>query len=108
MSDNYESSNNRKIRKLQNIKGYEIWRIYIMELMTKDGALGALTEDAPEDTATTTAKNRFKKIDEKDRANIALNLGEEPATLVTSLLMLGDTINTLWDKLNDTYQKENI
>lgn len=58
-----------------------------MEIIRKDGVLGALTEDSMDHIATTAATKRFKKMDEKAQVHIALNLVEEPATLVTSLLM---------------------
>lgn len=76
--------------------------------MRKDGVLSALTDDAPRDTAIVAAVNRFNKTGEKARAQIVLNLGEEPATLVTSLLMPGAPTRAVWKKLQDTYQKENI
>lgn len=70
-----------------------------MELMRKDVVLGALNEDAQEDTATAIIINRFKKADEKARAHILLNPGEQKATLVTSLLMSMDTSRAIWNKL---------
>lgn len=73
-----------------------------MEFVKKNGVLSALTKAAPRDTATTAAVNSFNKTDEKARAHIVLNLGEEPATLVTSLLMSGATTSAIWEKLQDT------
>lgn len=62
-----------------------------MELMRKEGVLGTLVEDAPEHKETKTVINRFKKNDEKARAHIVLNLAQQPATFLTSLIMSGDT-----------------
>lgn len=56
-----------------------------MELLHRDGVLAALTEDFPDDDAHGPAIDRFKKMGENARAHIVLNLGEEPATLRTSL-----------------------
>lgn len=71
--------------------------------------LHALTDDPPDpDTATTAAVNKFQKDDAKARPHIVLNLGEEPATILTSLLLSGATTKVVWRKLTDSYQKENI
>lgn len=58
-----------------------------MELMRENGVLGAFTEDALWDSVTATVFNRFNKTDEKAWAHIAVKLREEPAILVTSLMM---------------------
>ena len=104
-----DSSNDHKIPKLQGSKGFALWRIYVMELMRKDGVLYVLTQDPPEqETSTQAAVSRFRKDDEKARPHIVLNIGEEPATIITSLLLAGATTKAVWEKLTDTYHKENI
>lgn len=98
-----------KIPKLNDAKGYALWSIYAMELMRKDGVLHVLTEDPPSaETNSQAVINRWKKQDEKARPHIVLNLGEEPAILVTSILLEGATTKQVWVKLRDTYRKENI
>lgn len=76
--------------------------------MRKDGVLNALAKDAPEEGATSNVINRINKMDEKAWAHIVFKLGEEPATLVTSLLMSGATTKSVWNKIQASYQKENI
>lgn len=86
MSESHEN-NNVQIPKLTCSKGYALCRIYVMEMMRKDGDMNALTNDAPGGDASTAVINCFNKTEENAEAHIALNLGEEPATLVTSLLI---------------------
>ena len=103
------SSNDNKVPKLQNSKCFALWRVYVMELMRKDGVLNLLREDPPDpNTASNGALARFQKEDQKARPHIVLNLGEEPATMITSLLLSGATTEAVWDKLIDNYQKGNI
>ena len=93
-----------KIPKLKNSKGFALWRIYVMELMRKDGVLHVLTQEPPDaDNATQAQINRFQRDDQKARPHIVLNLAEEPATLITSLLMSDGTTKQVRDKLTDTY-----
>ena len=75
--------------------------------MRKDNVLHVLTEDLPEN-ASQSATTRFMADDRKARAHVVLNLGEEPATLITSLLMADASTKEVWKKLTDSYQKENI
>lgn len=91
MSDSSELLSSCKIPKLTNTKAYSLLRTYIMELIRKDGVLNALTENAREERETINVINRFNKMDEKSRSKIFVNLCEQPATLVTSLLMLDGT-----------------
>ena len=79
-----------------------------MELMRKNGVLHVLRDDSPNEDASEAIQNRFKRAEEKARAHIVLNLGDEPATLFTSSLMSGATTKEVWNKLKDAYQKENI
>lgn len=106
MSDQKDSSNTAKIPKLQNSTRYALWRIYVMEMMRNDGVLGALTEDLPTEGSTSEVVNRFKRMDEKARDQIVLNLGEEQATIITSVLTSDGTTNASWDKLQDNFRKE--
>lgn len=77
--------------------------------MRKVGVLHALIEDPPNpDTSTVASVNKFKKDDEKAITHIVLNLREETATLLTTLLISCATTKVVWRKLIDTYQKENI
>lgn len=79
-----------------------------MELMPKDGVLDALQEDEPPEVSSAAVINKFKKQYKKARAHIVLNLGKEPAMLVTSLWILGAATKAVWNKLPDSYEKENI
>lgn len=83
MFDIMESSSSSKISNLENSKCYALWRIYIIKCVRKDRVFSALTEDAPDDTTSTTATNRFDETYEKARPHIVLNLGDEPEPLVT-------------------------
>ena len=76
------SSDLPKIQKLTNAKGFALWSIYVQEMMRKDNVLHVLTEDLPEH-ASQSATTRFMADDRKARAHVVLNLGEEPATLIT-------------------------
>lgn len=91
MIDINDSSNSSKIANLQNSKGVQLWRIHFMVVMSKNGVLGELTEDATEDIASNAAKNRIKKMDYKARTHIVLIFGEDLAIMVTSLLKPGAT-----------------
>lgn len=109
MSDSVSASYDNKVPRLKNSKGFALWRLYVMELMRKDGVLHVLSEDPPNpETSTNTVVSRWKRDDERARPHIVLNLGEEPATLVTSLVISGGTSRQVWQKLNDVYEKENI
>ena len=77
-----------------------------MELMRKDGVLHVLTEDPP--TGPPNMVSKFQKDDQKARTHIVLNIGDEPATLITSILLTGATTKEVWKKLTETYKKENI
>ena len=67
------------------------------------------TQDSPNaDNATQAQINRFQRDDQKVGPYIVLNLAKEPATLITSVRMSDDTTKKIWEKLTDTYQKENI
>ena len=96
-----------KIPKLTNSKGFALWSIYVMEILRKDNVLHVLTEEISED-ASQAQRNRFAQDDRKARAHVVLNLGEEPATLITALLLADATARDVWKKLTDSYQKENI
>lgn len=50
----------------------------------------------------------FYMDDRRACPHISINLGEEPATLVTSLLISDVTTKDVWRKLTNPYQKENI
>lgn len=50
----------------------------------------------------------FNKTDEKACTHTFLKLREEPAALITSLLMSGGTTKLIWNKMKDSYQMENI
>ena len=109
MSTATSSSDNVKIPKLINSKGFSLWSIYVMEWMRKDGILHILTEDAPDPNDSTSAVlEKYKREDQKDRPHIVLNIWEEPATLITSLLLSSATTKDVWKQLTDAYQKENI
>lgn len=108
MIDINDSSNSSKIANLQNSKGVQLWRIHFMVVMSKNGVLGELTEDATEDIASNAAKNRIKKMDYKARTHIVLIFGEDLAIMVTSLLKPGATTSGVWNKLKDRYHMENV
>lgn len=93
--------NQQKALSCRTAKGMPsgVFTIYVMEIMRKDGVLAAITEERPLDTTSTSIINRFNEIDEKARERIVLNLGEELATFVTSLLMSEATTPAARDKL---------
>lgn len=103
------NSDTPKIPKLQNSKGFAIWRIYVRELLRKDNVLHVLTETPPNpETSNVRAVEAWKKSDLKARPHLVLNLGEEPATLVTSLLLSDASTKQVWERLCEVYQRENI
>lgn len=79
-----------------------------IDVLSFNGILSGPTEYASEENTTDAATNRFKKMYEKDRAYLFLNLGEKHATQVKYLMMSGGTTRTVWDNRKDTYDKENI
>lgn len=59
-----------------------------MVLLRKKDLFHALNEDPTESESTTVAAvNKFCRADEKACPHIVLNLGEEQASLITSLLL---------------------
>ena len=103
------NNDSSKIPKLQGAKGFELWRLYVMDMMRKDGVLHLLNAEPPRaGMSSIESTSRFKRDDEKERRHIVLNIGEEPSNLVTSLLMNEATTKQVWDKLTASYQKENI
>ena len=74
--------------------------------MRKDGVLHVLTDDPP--SGPPNAISKSQKEDQKARPHIFLNIGEEPATLITSILLAGAITKEVWKKLTETYKKENI
>ena len=103
------STDSPKIPKVTGYKGYAVWSIYVRELMRNDGVLHVLTEDPPNlETASSASVTKFRKEDAKARPHIVLNLGEEPTTLVTAILLADATTKEVWKKLSDAYMKENI
>lgn len=105
----YSTNDTPKIPRLQNSKGFALWRLYVTELMRRDGVLHVLTESPPDpNSSTAEARAQWLKDDQKARPHIVLNLAEEPATLVTSLLISDASTKEVWERLRNTYQRENI
>lgn len=81
-----------KFEKLQNLKEFALWRIYVMELMQKDGVHHVLTNNQPEDgTASNNIILRWKRDDEKVRPHVVLHLDDETATLISAATLSRST-----------------
>lgn len=79
-----------------------------MAITRKHVDWNALTKEAPEEGTNNKVISRFNEMDEKSWANTVLDLGTEPAALVTMLLMSGTTTKLAWNKIQDSYKKGNI
>ena len=97
----------RKIQKISNSKDHPLWSIYVRKIIRKDGLLNTLYNNPPDqETSTTAVINKLWKEDENERPHIALNLGEEPATLVKFLLLDNGTMTVVWDKNSTVFNKK--
>lgn len=92
----------------------EIQRLWLVEHLRhqadaeRRGSACTQTKSPDPAEATATQIKTFKAEDWKARSHIFLNLGEDPATLIISLLFSDATTKEVWKKLTDSYQKENI
>lgn len=57
---------------------------------------------------TSSAVNRVKKDDEKARPHAVLNIGKEPATVITAMVLSGCSTKNVWGNLTSGYKKNNI
>lgn len=95
------SSDTAKIPKLHHSIGFALWRIYVMELLRKKGVLPSLKEDPPDlEKSSPEAVSRLERDDERDLPQIVVNVGEEPKTLITSLLLTDATKMSVCKKID--------
>lgn len=76
MSTSTISSDIPNISKLTSSKGFDLWSIYIKELLRKDGVIFSLIKDIRSGEGIKEDKNSpFKREDMKARPDIVLKLG---------------------------------
>lgn len=98
-----------KIPNVQNSKAFALWRFYLTEHLHHDEVLYVLSEGAADPVLSTLeVQQRWEEDDRKARPHFFLNLGEEPATLVTSLFISNAQTKEVWNLLCGTYHQENI
>lgn len=77
--------------------------------MHQGGLLHILTEKSPDlNTSSTAAVNKFRRENQRARPQIGINIGEELATVIISILLSNVTTKEVWLNTNDDYQKDNI
>lgn len=87
MASSSGSSDTLKIPRYQNWKGFAQLRHWATEVVHCDDFLHVVTETPPNPHASTNeSRAQWRKGDQKARLHIALNLGEELAGLITSLM----------------------
>lgn len=68
---------------------------FFTELMRRDGVLHVLNERPPNPAMVSCEElKKWREADRKGRPHIVLNLAEEPATLITLLLIFDDPTKT--------------
>lgn len=96
-----------KIPKLTNAKRFALWRLYGTELLRED-VLRVLNESSPPPTVSVAVPRRWDEDDRKPRLHIVLNLNEEPATIITALIISNASTKEVRERLCNTYQRQNI